>query len=66
MSTSTIIWSDPNGKDVNPSHYMGMIGSLLYLNASRYDIILTPAFVLDINPPQNNLTLDLSKEYLDI
>nr|GFD56296.1 hypothetical protein [Tanacetum cinerariifolium] len=29
---------DREGKAVNPSHYRGMIGILLYLTASRHDL----------------------------
>nr|GEV60087.1 hypothetical protein [Tanacetum cinerariifolium] len=29
---------DKEGKSVNPSHYCGMIGTLLYLTASRHDL----------------------------
>jgi hypothetical protein len=38
MSTSVKISSDLAGKSVDPSLYMSMIGSLLYLTASRPDI----------------------------
>ena len=35
MSTNNDIHSDPNGKDENATNYRGMIGSLMYLTASR-------------------------------
>ena len=39
MSTSNKVTADPTGKSVNPSNYRGMIGSLLYLTASKPDIM---------------------------
>ncbi|KAL4573803.1 hypothetical protein LXL04_020621 [Taraxacum kok-saghyz] len=39
MSTSNKVSADPIGTSVNPSNYRGMIGSLLYLTASRPDIM---------------------------
>jgi hypothetical protein len=38
MSTSTKMSADLNGKSVNPTLYQSMIGSLLYLTASRPDL----------------------------
>ena len=38
MSTATNLDSDPKGKMVNKKTYQGMIGSLLYLTATRPDI----------------------------
>ncbi|KAI3752823.1 hypothetical protein L2E82_24860 [Cichorium intybus] len=39
MSTSVYLSADPSGVDVNASFDRGMIGSLLYLTASRPDIV---------------------------
>ncbi|KAL4565967.1 hypothetical protein LXL04_030074 [Taraxacum kok-saghyz] len=39
MSTANKVTADPMGSSVNPSNYRGMIGSLLYLTASRPDIM---------------------------
>ena len=39
MSTAHKVTVDPTGVSVNPSNYRGMIGSLLYLTASRLDIM---------------------------
>ena len=39
MSTTTSLDSDDEGKDYNEKKYRGMIGSLLYLTASRPDIL---------------------------
>ncbi|KAI3681608.1 hypothetical protein L6452_36408 [Arctium lappa] len=41
MSTSLKLYSDPDGKDVNATTYRGMIGSLMYLTASRPDIMFS-------------------------
>ena len=40
MATSTYLDLDEKGKSVDESRYRGMIGSLLYLIASRLDIML--------------------------
>ena len=40
MSTTTKLNKDENGKPVDEKHFRGMIGSLLYLTASRPDIML--------------------------
>ena len=39
MSTTTKLNKDENGKPVDEKRFRGMIGSLLYLTASRPDII---------------------------
>ena len=41
MSTSTKLDTDDNGKNVDVTKYRGMIRSLLYLTASRPDIIFS-------------------------
>ncbi|KAI3746561.1 hypothetical protein L6452_08995 [Arctium lappa] len=41
MSTTLKLHSDPDGKDVNVTIYRGMIGSLMYLMASRPDIMFS-------------------------
>jgi hypothetical protein len=38
MSTTTTLDLDENGETVDQSEYMSMIGSLLYLTATRPDI----------------------------
>nr|XP_043623619.1 uncharacterized mitochondrial protein AtMg00810-like [Erigeron canadensis] len=39
MSPPNNLHADPEGKHVNPTHYRGMIGSLMYLTTSRPDIM---------------------------
>src|SRR5262249_9078648 len=41
MASSTKLDSDMKGMDINPKLYRGMIGSLLYLTASRPDIMFS-------------------------
>ena len=41
MATATKLDSDPKGKSVDHSSYRGMIGSLLYMTASRPDIMFS-------------------------
>ena len=41
MATSTYLDLDEKGKSMDESRYRGMIGSLLYLIASRLDIMLS-------------------------
>ena len=41
MATKTHLELNPNGKDVDQKVYRSMIGSLLYLCASRPDIVLS-------------------------
>ena len=44
MSTSTKLDKDEKGKCVDIKSYRGMIGSLLYLTASRLDIMFSVCF----------------------
>lgn len=41
MSPPNNLHADPDGKPVNPTLYRGMIGSLMYLTASRPDIMFS-------------------------
>ena len=65
MSTSTKLDKDERGKCVDSKLYRSMIGSLLYLTASRPDIILVFACMLDINHVLKNHICLLLREYLD-
>ncbi|GJU46593.1 retrovirus-related pol polyprotein from transposon TNT 1-94 [Tanacetum coccineum] len=38
---------DPQGKDVDPTHYRRMVGTLMYLTASRPDLTFIVAKILD-------------------
>ena len=41
MSTTTKLNKDENGKPIDEKRFRGMIGSLLYLTASKLDIMFT-------------------------
>jgi hypothetical protein len=58
MSTNVKISSDLAGKFVNPSLYRSMIGSLLYLTASRPDIAFSVGVCarFQANPKESHLT----------
>jgi hypothetical protein len=58
MSTSVKISSDLAGKYVDPSLYKSMIGSLLYLTASRPDISFSVGVCapFQANPKESHLT----------
>jgi hypothetical protein len=58
MSTSVKISSDLAGKSVDPSLYRSMIGSLLYLTASRPDIAFSVGVCarFQANPKESHLT----------
>jgi hypothetical protein len=59
MSTSVKISSDLVGKPVDPSLYRSMIGSLLYLSASRPDIAFSVGVCarFQANPKESHLTV---------
>jgi hypothetical protein len=66
MGTDGHVDLNKGGKSVDQKAYQSMIGSLLYLCASRPDIMLVYACVLDINPTPRNVTLWPLSEFLDI
>ena len=57
MSTSVHLEKDENSKDVEQKLYRGMIGSLLYLTASRPDIIMSVCMCarFQANPKESHL-----------
>jgi hypothetical protein len=61
MSTNVKMSADLASKQVDPTPYRSMIGSLLYLTASRPDIALVSEFVLDSKVILRNLILLLSR-----
>ena len=65
MNTSTKLDKDEGGKCVDYKHYRLMIGSFLYLIASKSDIMFSVAWVLDINHVLKNHICLLLKEFSD-
>jgi hypothetical protein len=66
MGTDEHLVLNKEGKSVDQKAYRSMIGSLLYLCASRPDIMLVYACVLDFNPTPRSVTLWPLSEFLDI
>ena len=66
MGTDGHVDLNKGGKSVDQKAYRSMIGSLLYLCASRSDIMLAYACVLDFNLTQGSVTLWPLSEFLDI
>jgi hypothetical protein len=66
MGTDGHVNLNKGGKSVDQKAYWSMIGSLLYLCASRPDIMLVYACVLDFNLTLGNVTLWPLSEFLDI
>ena len=58
MSSSTVLSADEDGKSVNSTAYRGMIGSLLYLTASRPDIMFSTCLCAryQANPKESHLS----------
>ena len=59
MATSTYLELDEKGKSIDVSRYRGMIGSLLYLTASRPNIMLSICLCAryQANPKKSHLTV---------
>ena len=58
MSKAIKIFEDPDGVSVNHTLYRGMIGSLLYLTASRPDIMFATSMCarFQANPKESHLS----------
>ena len=65
MSTTTKLTKDEQGKGVEEKLYRGMIGSLLYLTASRPDIILVFLYMHVFNHVQK-FSSKCCKKYFQI
>ena len=61
MSPFTKLDKDEKGNKVDKKLYRGMISSLLYLTASRPDIMFSVCYVFDFNPILGRHTLRLFK-----
>jgi hypothetical protein len=48
---------DKGGKSIDQKAYQSMIGSLIYLCASRLDIIISVCMCVDFNPTPRNVIL---------
>ncbi|KAK8952168.1 hypothetical protein KSP39_PZI004103 [Platanthera zijinensis] len=59
MPTNAVLDADEHGKHVDQTTYRAMIGSLLYLTASRPDIIFATCICarLQVSPRESHLTL---------
>jgi hypothetical protein len=66
MGTDGHVDLNKEGKSVDQKAYRSMIGSFLYLCASRPDIMLSVCMLLDINPTPRNVTLWLLSEFFNI
>jgi hypothetical protein len=66
MGTDGHVDLNKGGKSVDQKAYRSMIGSLLYLCASKPDIMQAYACVLDFNLIQGSVTLWPLSEFLDI
>jgi hypothetical protein len=66
MPTNGHLDLDEGGNPVNQTLYHSMIGSLLYLTASRPDIMFSVCCVLDFNLILRKLIFALLKEFLGI
>ena len=66
MSTSTELDKDEKGKSVDIKTYRGMIESLLYLTASRPDIMFSVCLCARFQLVLRNLIYVQLREYLNI
>jgi len=62
IPSSCYMDADAAGKGLDQTKYRGLIGSLLYLTASRPDIMFAVCFVQDIKQILKSHTSKLQKE----
>ncbi|GKD11485.1 hypothetical protein Tco_1195892 [Tanacetum coccineum] len=43
---------DPQGKAIDPTHYRGMVGTLMYLTSSRSDLVYVVCMCARLSHPQ--------------
>ncbi|RVX14861.1 Retrovirus-related Pol polyprotein from transposon RE1 [Vitis vinifera] len=66
MSSSIKLDKDEKGKSIDSTMYRGMIGSLLYLTASRPDIMYSVCLCARFQSCPKESHLSAIKEFLDI
>jgi hypothetical protein len=66
METDRHVDLNKGGKSIDQKAYQSMIGSLLYLCASRPDIMLSVCMCARYQSDPRNVTLWLLSEFLDI
>ncbi|GJS43273.1 retrovirus-related pol polyprotein from transposon TNT 1-94 [Tanacetum coccineum] len=66
MLSETKLTQDEDGESVNDTKYRGMIGSLLYLTASRPDIIFSVCLCARFQEDPRTSHLEAVKGFLDI
>ncbi|GJV37516.1 retrovirus-related pol polyprotein from transposon TNT 1-94 [Tanacetum coccineum] len=57
MAEKSKLYADPQGKEVDPTRYRGMIGSLMYLKSSRTELVFVVCMCIryQAKPTENHL-----------
>lgn len=66
ISTSDKITKDPDGVNIDPTYYRSIIGSMLYLTASRSDIAFSVAVYVRYQATPKELHLKAPRESFDM